>query len=730
MNNHFCRLLFTATIGLCFILSTNALALPLEYVGPEDGDWYHPGNWSPTLIPGTDHIITIKDGRSAVADSAITSMPAAAQELHVGLDGTSGTLTVNGVDTLAVHRMTLGGIMRNDFSPNPTEGFGSFVNSEVVVVVPNTLINENAPAEIFQGFGVAVNGGEGHSHASVYLTSSTLISTDSTDRLAIRVGYILGDNDGSVASADGTLEYHGLIYPDDVMVGSQIQVGIVDTDSNALGASDLTTDAALIAADGLIFSYYQMDTGVSNLLNDGDTSSVDTQVQLDRIYLDADWALGNTYSVAPNTSGTLNVNAAVRDGTVQGEVFFEEGGIAAEENSIAYTNIAATFDNVEFIPYDDDDDINALDYAGAYYGGTMIGTQNIMFRDSSIETENLDFVDVYSEETGSNSTTDVTISFYNTPILATGEANVIDSVDAGNDGHTHSTGSFLFENSSLTVGEDMNIASNLDSGGHGTPSVVANTDVSFTSGTVLNTNSLLVSADPIEAEDSASIEVDTNLDVIDSEVHLSTALFVARGLSNDSAVVDIEAAVNMIDSYLNVNGSAEIGALSGSSAEPGNTVSGALRMTHSYSRIDGVLSTAVDRGNASLVVDASLLEVGGNLIMGPNTSTKLSLGGTVAISTHNWTRGGGLYPVIDVDQSIILTGDLKVDYIDGFTPQVGDKFEVIRAGGGIAGTFSSVSFPDSQDWYIEYDSANGVVTIGICPGGTPDGCVFEGWTIE
>ena len=85
---------------------------------------------------------------------------------------------------------------------------------------------------------------------------------------------------------------------------------------------------------------------------------------------------------------------------------------------------------------------------------------------------------------------------------------------------------------------------------------------------------------------------------------------------------------------------------------------------------------------------------------------------------------GGLAPGSEHDQLVvtnitIIRGSLDISYTDGFTAQPGDSFVILTAG-VLDGTFESVSFPDGQNWSVDYDSAANTVTVGICPDGDGD----------
>ena len=64
-----------------------------------------------------------------------------------------------------------------------------------------------------------------------------------------------------------------------------------------------------------------------------------------------------------------------------------------------------------------------------------------------------------------------------------------------------------------------------------------------------------------------------------------------------------------------------------------------------------------------------------------------------------------------------LDGRLDVSYLNGFVPQPGNAFTIIRTGGGIAGQFASLQLPTAQPLSIHYEGNNVVLTAVTLPPG-------------
>lgn len=58
---------------------------------------------------------------------------------------------------------------------------------------------------------------------------------------------------------------------------------------------------------------------------------------------------------------------------------------------------------------------------------------------------------------------------------------------------------------------------------------------------------------------------------------------------------------------------------------------------------------------------------------------------------------------------------LDVGYFAAYSASPGDSFVILTAG-TLSGEFSTVNYPDGQNWFVEYDHTGGTVTVGIAAG--------------
>lgn len=74
------------------------------------------------------------------------------------------------------------------------------------------------------------------------------------------------------------------------------------------------------------------------------------------------------------------------------------------------------------------------------------------------------------------------------------------------------------------------------------------------------------------------------------------------------------------------------------------------------------------------------------------------------------------HDAVNVSEAALLEGTLKVEGIDGFSPEVGDSFTVLNAAGGVSGEFAVLDLPtlSGMQWYVEYSSLS--VTLNVILG--------------
>jgi hypothetical protein len=102
---------------------------------------------------------------------------------------------------------------------------------------------------------------------------------------------------------------------------------------------------------------------------------------------------------------------------------------------------------------------------------------------------------------------------------------------------------------------------------------------------------------------------------------------------------------------------------------------------------------------------------GGNLILTGTATLIMELAGTAP---------GTQYDRLVVAGSASLAGTLNVALLDGFSPVLGNSFEIIAAAGGVLGTFSNESLPalaSNLEWSVLYGS--NTVTLQVAAVGLP-----------
>ncbi|MGB7315668.1 MAG: putative Ig domain-containing protein [Nodosilinea sp.] len=118
----------------------------------------------------------------------------------------------------------------------------------------------------------------------------------------------------------------------------------------------------------------------------------------------------------------------------------------------------------------------------------------------------------------------------------------------------------------------------------------------------------------------------------------------------------------------------------------------------------GISGTAmIDPGLGT--IDPSLaigdLEIGGNHTLGENSLVYLEIGGTDEAD----------YDQLDVKGRFTADGTLAIRFTNGFTPQAGDAFSLIKYFGLFAGGFDDIELPDLSDQGLQLSFNNGVLVV-------------------
>ena len=82
------------------------------------------------------------------------------------------------------------------------------------------------------------------------------------------------------------------------------------------------------------------------------------------------------------------------------------------------------------------------------------------------------------------------------------------------------------------------------------------------------------------------------------------------------------------------------------------------------------------------------------------------------------TTPGSQFDMLDITGAATLDGTLEVSLIDGFTPSVGDVFEIVHADGGVFGGFDTFSLPTvpGRSWAFVNTSVSFFLHRRVRPG--------------
>jgi hypothetical protein len=149
--------------------------------------------------------------------------------------------------------------------------------------------------------------------------------------------------------------------------------------------------------------------------------------------------------------------------------------------------------------------------------------------------------------------------------------------------------------------------------------------------------------------------------------------------------------------------------------------------------------SAIVRNGATFLGDGELIVASGAVLNIENTATVavdtrnqgriapgLSLG-SVTVSDYTQAASatleieiGGTTPATQFDQlrvagSATLDGELNVSLVSGFTPAVGNQFEIVTATGSVSGSFSIAALPTlgAANWQIHYEPMSVLLRVAL-----------------
>ena len=196
--------------------------------------------------------------------------------------------------------------------------------------------------------------------------------------------------------------------------------------------------------------------------------------------------------------------------------------------------------------------------------------------------------------------------------------------------------------------------------------------------------------------------------------------------NNGSMIVDSGSAVNISGPVkLSFQTTGTVMVSSGATLSVGG--SSAFTQTKGTTTVDGNLSAAngifisggiLDGNGGTLIGNITLAGATLSLGDGANKVGKLTLSGAYSQSSTSFLDidlGGtksGTFDVLNISGSATLHGTLNVDALSGFTPKVGEQFDILNYGSE-TGTFSTVActFSNGDGCSVTYNGTDIVLTI-------------------
>ncbi|WP_148075285.1 beta strand repeat-containing protein [Bythopirellula goksoeyrii] len=129
-----------------------------------------------------------------------------------------------------------------------------------------------------------------------------------------------------------------------------------------------------------------------------------------------------------------------------------------------------------------------------------------------------------------------------------------------------------------------------------------------------------------------------------------------------------------------------------------------------FSFLDGRVTVEGVHGN--LTNQSGALVPGPDIMLTTVTGSYTQLaGGELSLEIGGTTRGSE-YDALDVTNIVNLDGTLDVALIEGFSPNIGDSFDILTAS-SVLGTFASEDLPNIGDllWNVEYTATSVVLEV-------------------
>jgi autotransporter-associated beta strand protein len=676
-----------AVFATLLVLPAALHAQDFEWKPARTGSWFTAGNWNPGGPPSDTDTAVINAGGTA----QITSGNAVASSL-----GIASTASSTGALTLS------GGTLTTGFLGIGTGGTGSLtVSGGALVAVANPL---DQPAITVGGAGTGTL-----TLASGSVLTKYLATVENHGTVNINGGTWSGQFD---IAAGGTMNFNGGTLQEGTYNGATIQVGAQV--SGTLNIDGGSWAAGIFAGPGATGGTVNIKSG------SGTISDLELRNQSLVTVTGGSWTVGgDAFDVLGGSSLTIAGGTVSSNGAFVGRDALGSGTLTLSSDATLSVPIVRLFVDGATL------NIGAFDLANATTAGVLQASMVGFDRDSGDGTRVINF----------NQTNSITFQ----PVIARGGNAVGTVVQRGSGltlldkanvytGGTTITGGYLVagNNSALGTGgvtvnggqlrvmDGITIANAITTGATG--------------GEINNYGSYAQAAftGPITLGGPLSISA-----LSDASAR-TTVTGGITGTGNvvlgnwDSAALEISGAVvnpaGQLSHIGGGTGSATVSAVIGAnvtgviqnSATSPLILTGANLYTGPTTVSSGLLLANNTVGSATglgAVLVQAVGTLGGTGIIGGDTviSGALAPGngvGTLTFITNltlnsgsstNIELGGlapGAFDSLSVDSTLTYGGTLSLSLVNGFTPQIGDTFEIFRDFNAFFGSFSSVTFSD------------------------------------
>lgn len=560
-----------------FVVTLTGSPVSPDWIDPATDDWFDASNWSSPLIPTQGDRTTITNGGTASASTATATGPMESFQVAVGRDGTSGTLTSDGVDLTAVRALAFGVVTDGHAAGDVATGVGTISNATVASHLGESIFDAADPNDVLAGIGVGVATGSASADGSLTVTDGSLLCNLEDIDAELKVGIAKATPAGSSPMADGFLDFDGAGIGSSRIEAGGIEFGSASTDSNAPPGSAANASAIVMIRDATV-----LDGSGTALVGGADCDQVSMGSTM------VNFAAENISSPSGFRLGEYDADGgATVDGTVVasfvnstiGKLQVGEDGCASDAGSQVMSNVEVMVQGTSVT-----DTTQRLEFADDVFtrsGGSSSCDVLATFVDSSITSDDLTANEVVSGDPNSNSFASANISFTNTPLTFEDEVALGDETISEDGSTAVSNLTVSFDNSPLVVASDLQVARLVESTNANNPSSSVEVGFEFSNGSNIAAGTLKV-AENVRATGTGMAMVVVNGLVSDATISVGSDLVLGTAVSDETGVVDVNVDLQLTNVEATVGGATTVGGLSGTSVEPGNQVSAALQLNSGH----------------------------------------------------------------------------------------------------------------------------------------------------